>query len=104
MIHALANTFVVIYNFDNMIDCFKDPFYILKEKSNQNTFLLDFVVGLHLYHIISSFYNLRVIDWIHHIVSCVIVGYSSLLICNQKMTNYILFLYVVYQEELIIIY
>jgi hypothetical protein len=91
LVHAIANTFVVYYGINNLVECFKDPFLIMKEKYSKNTFLLDFVVALHLYHIINSYKNLRLIDWIHHLVSCILVGYSSLLVCNEKMINYILF-------------
>lgn len=91
IIHALANTFVVIYGFENLINAFKDPFQIIKKEKIKNTFILDFVIGLHIFHIISSFSKLRVIDWLHHVISCIIVGYSSLFVCNEKMIKYILF-------------
>jgi hypothetical protein len=90
LIHALANTYVVVYGFNNIINCFKDPFSIIN-KNFTNTLLLDFVIGLHLYHIFTSFNNLRIVDWIHHLVSCILVGYSSLLIGNTYLVNYILF-------------
>ena len=70
LVHAIANTFVVYYGINNLVECFKDPFLIMKEKYSKNTFLLDFVVALHLYHIIIYFKKLRFDDWLHHILMC----------------------------------
>ena len=43
LVHAIANTFVVYYGINNLVECFKDPFLIMKEKYSKNTFLLDFL-------------------------------------------------------------
>jgi len=92
LIHALTNTFLVYYTFENLIECYYDPLsLIIKNNSNEDITAINTVVSLHLYHIFSSYKNLTFIDWVHHIVSCIIVCTIAIFFLSTKMINYGIF-------------
>jgi hypothetical protein len=92
LIHAVTNTVIVFYTFNNLINCFRDPLSLIKDNDHKNNFeAINLVVSLHLFHIFSSYNNLTLIDWIHHLVSCLIVSSLALLFINIKMINYAIF-------------
>ncbi len=88
--HAIANTFITIYTFENFITCLYEP--LLMAEDNINDYLpMNVAISLHLFHLISSYNNLTIIDWIHHLVSCLFCGFISQIFINGKMTQYALF-------------
>ncbi len=92
LIHALTNTFLVFYTFNNLIDCYYDPLSLInKNNKNDDITAINTVVSLHLFHIFSSYKNLTFIDWVHHIVSCIIVCTIAILFLSTKMINYGIF-------------
>jgi hypothetical protein len=88
--HAITNTFITIYTFENLIICFSDPLS-LADDDKYDFLPMNVAISLHLFHLISSYNNLTIIDWIHHLVSCLFCGFISQIFVNGKMTQYALF-------------
>ena len=92
LIHALTNTFLVFYTFNNLIECYYDPLSLInKNYNNDDIVAINTVLSLHLFHIFSSYKNLTFIDWVHHIVSCIIVCTIAIFFLSTKMINYAIF-------------
>ena len=88
-IHAVVNTFITFMTFNDVIIVISDP---LKSASGDHISLpMMLVISLHLFHIVISYKTLTLIDWMHHIVSVLIVGSIGEFYVKGPLTNYYLF-------------
>ena len=86
-LHVIANIIACIYSYHDFFNVLQDPL---------NKYIQDVSVvppaislALHLYHML-MFYNLVIIDWVHHIVMMSILMLSY--ICpNPSLVNYSIF-------------
>jgi hypothetical protein len=88
LIHALTNALIVGMTFQNLVNLFFNPFDIL---GNCSTMAMAVQIGLHVYHIFASYDHMDIIDWIHHLVSSVIVGTISAYFFRGQILNLMLF-------------
>lgn len=88
LIHALTNAVIVAMTFQNLVNIFFNPFDIL---GNCSTMAMAIQIGLHVYHIFASYDHMDMIDWIHHLVSSVIVGSISAYFFQGQILNLMLF-------------
>ena len=71
LIHAIINTIVTFLVIPDMILLLKDPINGLNNEYSDVP--LAMTVGMHLFHCISSYKTLSAIDWIHHLISNMLV-------------------------------
>lgn len=88
-IHALANTFIVFNVLKDFYLTITDPLSSLS--MTDDTLGLSMSLSLHLYHIITSMKTMDMIDWLHHLISCLFVGLISMFYLKCKLVNYMLF-------------
>ena len=67
-LHFLCNSIVVIYSLKDINTCFVYPLESFQLDSFDST-ALGCTVGLHAYHIVTTWKTLTLIDWLHHIIS-----------------------------------
>lgn len=65
VVHAYANFFVVLFGAADVWTCLQDPFQA--GKGDYNLIPFYFITGVHAYHML-AFSNLKVSDWVHHLL------------------------------------
>jgi hypothetical protein len=65
-LHAVANAGVVIFGLGDVLRAFADPFEAAKGEYQLIPFY--FITSVHLYHMIGPGFQLKVADWVHHLV------------------------------------
>jgi hypothetical protein len=88
-LHAIINTWIAATVFSDFIKISIDPFSGFDKI--QNTFGLALSISLHLFHIVSSYKHMDIIEWMHHIISCMFVGCVAMFYLKGRLINYILF-------------
>ena len=48
-------------------------------------------ISLHLFHILTCFNSLTIVDWMHHVISCLLVGIVGQIYVHGPIINYFLF-------------
>ena len=71
LIHAIVNTVVTYLVVPDMITLLKDPINGLNKVYSDMP--LAITVGMHLFHCVSSYKTLALIDWVHHLISNMLV-------------------------------
>lgn len=67
LIHSIVNGYIVYSCFPNLINVYQD------NSLETPYFITEFIIALHLYHIIFYFKKLRYDDWLHHLLSVFII-------------------------------
>ena len=88
-LHAVINTIVCIFTFFDFLKVILNPisgFY-----GSRVSLPLMTTISLHLYHILTCFNSLTIVDWMHHVISCLIVGIIGEVYVKGPIINYFLF-------------
>ena len=72
LLHALTNTVVTILVWPDVVTTFLDPVNSLSGEYSDVP--LAITVGLHVFHCASSYKTLTLIDWMHHLISNMLVA------------------------------
>ena len=89
LLHAIVNTFVVTQTFNDVVSTVKDPLNCMI--GHHTTLPLSSCISLHLFHIFTSYNKLTIVDWMHHIISCLFVGSVGIFYVEGPIVNYTLF-------------
>lgn len=89
LLHAIINTIIVILTLDDTILTLTDP--LDSTLSDFSLYPIFYAITLHLHHIIISLKYMTVIDWCHHLISCMFVGFLTLHFIKGRIINYTLF-------------
>ena len=89
LVHAIANTVIVWTVFPDFLNILLDPFSAITTEFN--TLPLAIAISLHLFHIITSRKFMDMVDWLHHLISCLFVGLVSLVFLKSPLINYKMF-------------
>ena len=89
LLHAIANGFISVVVFLDCIKVLMDP--LISVATEFNTLGLAMAITLHFHHIMISMKDMSIIDWIHHMVSCMLVGFLSMFYIKGLIINYTLF-------------
>ena len=89
LIHGLTNTFIVIAVMSDFLNVVINP--LIGVDPNFDTLGLATAIALHLYHIISDSANMTLVDWMHHMISCMLVGLTVMFYLKGKLINCAMF-------------
>lgn len=70
-LHAVANFFVVLAHFDDVLNVYRHPLDCMNHSPDTTGTMI--VLSLHIYHVLFFYKSLEMTDWVHHIVMCFIV-------------------------------
>ena len=73
LIHTICNFYIIIHTFDDMKETFLNPINSLNQ-TYFNSNGLEIAIGLHLFHIYRDSDILDIVDWCHHLISCLVMG------------------------------
>jgi hypothetical protein len=88
-IHAVVNTYITIMSFHDFLFVLFNPLKSL-DGSHISSPLMT-TISLHFFHIFTSYKSLTIVDWLHHIVSCIFVGLLGGFYVKGPLVNYYLF-------------
>lgn len=88
-VHAIVNAFVVLFTFPDLVATLVDPGNCLITPESKVPVLI--ALSLHTFHIISCSRGLTLIDWIHHMISCGLVGVLQIYFLTGPIDNYTIF-------------
>lgn len=86
LIHVLCNSLVIYLTYDDLQICLLEP----EQSFNTQLFesdALGVTVGLHLYHIVIYFKSLTIVDWLHHLISNVLMVFFGIYFVNIPAWN-----------------
>jgi hypothetical protein len=88
-LHAIINTIICIFTFFDFIKVLLDP--LGGFDGSRISLPLMTTISLHLFHILTCFKNLSIVDWMHHLISCLFVGIIGEVYVHGPIINYFLF-------------
>jgi len=93
-LHSIVNIIGLCYAANDTHEYFTDPLY--SDLTPNSTQPMHIVMGLHLFHILYSkslfgVWSLNYLDWIHHIVMCLILTIPYIDISCAKTSNAVIF-------------
>lgn len=90
-IHAVANTVITALTFGDLLTTIANPFTsTVAQFGYSNKLPAVLTVTMHLYHVV-AFSNLKMIDWVHHILSAFVSGGVALFFNWGPAVNAIFF-------------
>lgn len=87
--HAFANLFTTITSYPDMVHCVLNPLQIIGERADSLPMAIS--IAIHLHHITLYWWKMDVIDWLHHMISCMFVGFTALYFVEGPIINYNVF-------------
>ena len=83
------NTITCVLTFSDFLNVLLNPLNAFN--GSRISLPLMSTISLHVFHIITCFNNLSIIDWMHHVISCLFVGLLGEFYVNGPIINYFLF-------------
>lgn len=88
VIHTLVNIYIVNLTLTDLITTLQDPLESLSTEHDRRAVSL--VISLHIFHMMTG-EKLKLDDWLHHILSGILVGCFGLFYFSGILVNYIVF-------------
>lgn len=89
ILHAFVNTYITCITFSDMLYVLYNPLDAINETYNNQSMCI--IISLHVFHIITSFWDMDIVDWLHHLINALFVGSITLMYYKGKIINYINF-------------
>lgn len=89
LLHAIANTLVVLFVFNDLLDVLYDPLMCLH--STENYYGIALVISLHIYHLHKYKETIDREELKHHCLTVIIIGTIFYMYIDAKLMNYTLF-------------
>jgi len=93
LIHTVVNGLVTYYNWSDLLECFKTPFFNPSLPMSEDAFYAtNIMIWAHVYHMIVFYPYLREDEWFHHLLMFSFNGTSVYVICNKAQSASAFFL------------